>query len=540
MPRPGALAAAAIVAVLAVSVAAPSLRYGFVYDDEAVVLQRRPFWELGLRPFLESRPWGTGRHLTAVSLDLDRLNNGRLPPPGTPPDPLPFHRTNIGLYALLCVLVMGLLRRVGLAPAAALAGAGVFAVHPVHVDAVAWIVGRGELLAALGVVAAVVVAIRPPQRLGARSGLAIAASVFALALAGLHAKENAVVLPLLLLAARLTLGPRVAILPGLTGSGLAFAVWGMQILPRMAAFPKPQFVDNPLIYAPFLERFPKAMEVLARYAALLVWPHPLLPDRSWAQTDPGLVTGWIATAGWIAAAAVTWGLRRRAPRMALALAWFPAAFAVTANVVHPIGLLMAERLLLLPSVSIALLAGLTWERIARTPASTRAAATAAALVVAVFFGLFRSRASVWASPEVYFTAVAAAAPRSAKAQYDAGQWHTRVGRSEQAEAAYARALAIDPTLTRAAQYLAESMARRGDASAGAEVYLKYLEQVPNDAGAAKNATRLLLQAGRYAEGVRMAQRLVALKPGDPDALEALVTAEAVAARPAPLPPPVSP
>ena len=79
MPRPGALAAAALVAVLAVSVAAPSLRYGFVYDDEAVVLQRKPFWEFGLREFLESRPWGTGRHLTALSLDADRLAQGTVP-----------------------------------------------------------------------------------------------------------------------------------------------------------------------------------------------------------------------------------------------------------------------------------------------------------------------------------------------------------------------------------------------------------------------------------------------------------------------------
>ena len=334
MRRPGALAAALLVAALAVSVAAPALRYGFLYDDEAVVLERKPFWTLGLREFLDSRPWGSGRHLTAVSLDLDRR--------GEPPDPLPFHRTNLLLSALLSVLVLALLSRLGLSTAASAAGAAIFAVHPVHVDSVVWIVGRAELLATLGVVAAVLLAIRPlPEHSGepdatAGRALVVGAGTFALAFAAVHAKENALVLPLLLVLARFFLGSRVAIVPALAGSGLAIALWAAQTATRLGTLQQPQFVDNPLVYAPLLERIPKALDVLGRYAALTLWPHPLLPERSFAQTDPGLAEGWIATLAWAGAAALVWNLRRRAPRAAFALAWFPAAFAVTANVVSAI------------------------------------------------------------------------------------------------------------------------------------------------------------------------------------------------------------
>jgi tetratricopeptide (TPR) repeat protein len=526
MPRPGALAAAALVAVLAVSVAAPSLRYGFVYDDEAVVLERKPFWEFGPAGFLESRPWGTGRHLTAVSLDLDRLA-GRVPG-GT--DPAPFHRTNLLLSALLSVLVLALLSRVGLSPAAALAGAALFAVHPVHVDSVAWIVGRAELLTALGVVGAVLLAIRPDEDRAKRRPLAVAAGTALLAFGALHSKENALVLPLLLLLARFFLGPRVALAPALAGSAVAIALWGMLIVPRMSGFAQPQFVDNPLVYAPFLERVPKALAILWNYAWLTVWPHPLLPDRSWAQTDPGLLEGWIAAAAWIGAAALAWRMRHRAPRAAFAAAWFPAAFTITANVASPIGLLMAERLMLLPSVSAALLAGLAFERFATTPVRSRVAVVATTVVVSAFFLAFQSRAAVWESNDVYFAASAAASPRSAKAWYDLGNWQLRSGRRLEAEAAYERALAIVPSLSRAAQYLAESKAKRGDAAGGAEVYLKYLETTPDDAGAVKNTARLLLQAGRMEDAERMAQRLVELKPGDADAIESLVSVQAVAKR----------
>ena len=87
-----------------------------------------------------------------------------------------------------------------------------------------------------------------------------------------------------------------------------------------------------------------------------------------------------------------------------------------------------------------------------------------------------------------------------------------------------------PSLTKAAQYLAESRGKRGDAAGGAEVYLAYLQTTPEDAGAVKNATRLLLQAGRNDEALRMARRLVELKPGDADALDSLVTVEAVVRR----------
>lgn len=527
MRRSGSLAAATLVALLSVAllsvaVAAPTLRYGFVYDDEAVVVERTPFWEEGLAAFVKSRHWGSGRHATLVSLDLDRLWSGTVP--------LPFHATNIALSALLSVSILFFALRLGLGLAGATAAAALFAVHPTHVDAVASIVGRAELLAALGVVGALLLAIRPstsspPRHVTVLVGTAVLATV------AFHAKESALCLLPLLLLARLLLGSRVAVVPALAGGGLALVTLLAVTANAAGSIETPEFVDNPLAYDSFVERLPKALAVLVDYARLTVWPHPLLPDRSFAATDPGLTAGWIATAAWLAIAAGVWGLRRRAPLAALAMAWFPLAFAVSGNVAFPIGTIMAERLLLLPSLSACLLAGLLVDRFGAPGEPRRVPAAAMVLLlVAVFFVQFRSRASVWESADTYFPASAAASPRSAKAAYDHGLYLLKQKRREEAEAELARALSIRPAFTRASFHLAESLAARGANAEGAAVYTNFLATTPNDTGAMKNLARLLLKAGRPAEAMSWARRLVEVAPEDPGAVSTLVSVEAAVKR----------
>ncbi len=65
------------------------------------------------------------------------------------PEPAGWHVTNIILHAGVCILVFGLLRRLELSAAAAFSVALVFAVHPVHVECVAWITGFPDMLFSL-------------------------------------------------------------------------------------------------------------------------------------------------------------------------------------------------------------------------------------------------------------------------------------------------------------------------------------------------------------------------------------------------------
>ena len=138
---------------VAVMVAAPSLLNGFAYDDLPLVVENArittllPPWEYFTQSY-----WPAGglyRPLTVSILALQwKLGGGA---------PWIFHATNMALHALVTGLVFLLARRL-MAPAWAATAAILFAVHPVHVEAVANVVGISELLCSAFVLGAVLLA----------------------------------------------------------------------------------------------------------------------------------------------------------------------------------------------------------------------------------------------------------------------------------------------------------------------------------------------------------------------------------------------
>src|SRR6266540_6952720 len=132
------------------------------------------------------------------------------------PAPIPFHAVNVLFHAATTALVVLLARRIlaTIAPARAAAGALgaglLFAVHPAHVEAIAPLVGRADLLAAALGLAALRLALapRPCRRIGAASALLAAAML---------CKETAAAVPLLyvVVAALLPAAAGLAARPGL-------------------------------------------------------------------------------------------------------------------------------------------------------------------------------------------------------------------------------------------------------------------------------------------------------------------------------------
>lgn len=116
-----------------------------------------------------------------------------------------FHLQNVLWHAATSYLVFLVLANLVRHRRAALLGALLFAVHPLHVESVAWIAGRKELLSGFFLFLAWLLALRAEER-GRGPYLATALASFFVAC---FAKASAVVLPLLLLAAALLL-PRYA------------------------------------------------------------------------------------------------------------------------------------------------------------------------------------------------------------------------------------------------------------------------------------------------------------------------------------------
>jgi len=505
------LVGAALLVVITWEVNAATFDYGFVYDDHANIVERAPAWEEGWATFFTTRHWGAGRHAVLLSYDLDR---------SAPPAPGRFHVTNTVLAAAAAVLVHALALALGIGSLGAFAAGALFAVHPLHVDAVVAIAGRAELMAAIGVLGCLLLHMR-----GYRPrpfGLPLACVLFVVALAS---KESAACLLVLLILHDVVLAPDHrwrSLLPAYVAYGVTFAAWLLFSLANLQTLAPIAFVDNPLASLPAAERVARAAQVLGDYFELTVWPRDLRPDRSFAVTSTSLAIGIGATLAWLAGLAACWMWRARAPRAVFALAWFPVAFAATSNIAFPIGTIMSERLAYLPSVGPCLLVGLLVDRLS-APTRVRWLATASALtlVCTVLAFAYTARARVWSSDGHYHEMAAAESPTSAKAHLNLGLWRARASDPEGARRSFARALSIHPGFDRAAYHLAGVLVKGGHDDDAADVYRAYLRVAPADTGALSQLLAIEVRLADTARATATARRLVELEPDNQGYVAAL-------------------
>jgi tetratricopeptide (TPR) repeat protein len=187
------------------------------------------------------------------------------------------------------------------------------------------------------------------RRSGWLAGLAAATTL------GVLSKESAVVLPGVILLYELAISRRLhALLWGCAATIVPIAAMLWQRSLVLAASPAAEFpfVDNPIAGADFWTGRLTAIQVLARYLWLTVWPVKLSADYSYSAIPlaHGSLQDWIA---WVAVAVILcavgfafWWNR---------LVFFFACFGFlnllpASNLLFPIGTIMAERLLYLPLV----------------------------------------------------------------------------------------------------------------------------------------------------------------------------------------------
>jgi hypothetical protein len=415
--------------VLAVAIASSvtAVRGGFVYDDVPVVRDDARLRSLGNLPALVSAPYWSGdfadriyRPLTTASFAVDwAIGRG---------SPVVFHAVNVALHLAVTALVLLL--------AGALLGRGAvvaalwFAVHPVHVEAFAPIVGRSELLAALGYVAAVLSyaaesRAAPPG--GSRRGL-LSLVVLAGAATAFGAKEHALTLPGMLLLAdawtarssgrpfRTVLRSHALLWCGVVALAAGYLAARGAILGTVFGGGA---VAVGLEGSSWSDRLAVMLPAFLQWGRLLVFPVRLSADYAPDQFVPSTALDAAHVAGALLVAGVAvaaWRLRRRVPGFTIGVVWFVVVAGVAANLAFPTGVLIGERLLYLPSVGAALALGALWERL---PAH-RAVWPATALVVTLFAVRSLERIPVWRSSERFLAARVSDAPRSYRTHWELG------------------------------------------------------------------------------------------------------------------------
>jgi hypothetical protein len=450
-PARSVLLAAALCAFTA-ALFANSLSNGFAHDDGPLILKNPFLLDLGnLGRFFRSDYWaptlvsGLYRPLVTSSYAVDVAIGGL--------EPLGFHVVNVALHAGVSVLVLLLLLRLVGDVALATATAFLFAAHAVHTEVVANVTaGRPELMAAFALLLSL------HAHLSGRRLAALTAF-----LAALLCKESAVawigvvfltdlvygepgqrlsrIRVRRVLRERLlrVYGPYAAVL--LVAVGIRLLALGIE-----PALPPPRILDNPLAPLPAPWRAVNAVAVLGRYGWLLLFPLRLSYDYSWAEIplltagDPRLALVLAGAAGFGAALAVAW---RRSPDLFYALGFSLVTLSPVSNLVLPIGTIMAERLLYLPSVGFCLGLALGLRRLAGALFASRARAFAVltGLVVALHGLRAVERNTDWRSEDAIWLHDVEVVPRSARAQSNAGAALERQGRCAEALPRFEAAIA---------------------------------------------------------------------------------------------------
>lgn len=419
-----------LVGVLAVAVYANSLGNQFAYDDVHIVVNNsdiqswetlpgaliRPYW-----PFQAGQALGLWRPVTTAAFGLQYMAGGG--------SPLLFHAVNVAAHAAASLLVLALLLEL-MSPAAALVGGVLFAVHPVHVESVANVVGFAELASTAAILAACLLHVRG----GPSTAWGRAMLIGLLYAVGFGAKESAVTLPgliFLLDAARERIA--VADLRGYVRRRwrlyvtLALVAVGMlaaryTVLGRIASPLGP--LGGDLLYE--IPRIWTLAEVWLHYVRLWVLPLDLSSDYS-PDVIP-ISLGWHAanTVGVLLSLSILvlamYAWRRRAMAKgvdtsraaAFGVIWFVIAISPISNTLFLSGVLLAERTLYLPSVGLAAATGWLFVRMAQS----RPTAIRVAFVAVVFLAAVRSwtRNPVWHDNQTNLSALVRDYPQAGRSQ----------------------------------------------------------------------------------------------------------------------------
>lgn len=363
------------------------------------------------------------------------------------------HAMNVLYQALTAVFVWLLARRLLRAlprgEAGALVAALFFAVHPLHTESVNWVTGRSDVLATLFLLPALLAILRWRDH----GSIVALLGAFVFSLLAMMAKEVAIT-GVLLAPLLLGLAPAPPAAPPptraarwITWLGALVAFGGAAAL---YASLRMQAGSDVLGAEPgtLVEIGIRVLRAAGYYALKLFWPWPQVHFVPWSTVPQWPAALAVLGAG-LALVAACFGWLRGAARalLVLALGWIAVtlapAFAVVVTGVASTP--VAERYLYLPSVGLALWAGLMWCRWREASASGRLPVITAALVLGALAAATLARGWVWASDLRLWSDAAGKIGDHAVPLIEVGKVRMLSGADQAAEEAFRRALEVADT-----------------------------------------------------------------------------------------------
>lgn len=507
----------------ALLVYANSLGGGFVWADHTVIGDERailgtasdwsraftqPLWD-----FTGSdSPGGYFRPIAAASYTIDHAIWGK--------NPFGYHLTNVLLHAFISLfLFLALARALPSLPAALIAGL-LFATHPVHTEAVAWISGRTGLLAALGMCASLFFFLESERRPGF---FWISLLFF---LFGLGSKESAVLTPILLFLAVWAKNGRISLVPykRLVPYGVLAVVY---IFYRQWALGG--IGTGSAVSIPLSSLLPTMLRVLGGYLRILLLPIGLHTNDaisvSQSVFDPRAFFSIAAIAGFVWSALKYGGERRT---VVFGVLWTGVALLPFLNLV-PLLHFRAERLLYLPSVGFVIVIAAAIDRwaprlagkavFARVPISV----LAGGVLALILGGMTMSRNTLWKDDRTLFEDTIRKSPYAPEAQYMLGYDAYQKGNYTEAVQYFSESLRMDPNAIAflptpwALANLGYAFQKLGDAASATRAFQNALQIFPGMERAEFGLALAMQSLGEPDQAITIYQSILARIPDHEDA-----------------------
>jgi len=386
------------------------------------------------------------------------------------------HLVNAGLHIVTTVLLFLLLVRMTQAVWRSAFVAFVFGFHPLHVESVAWVAERKDVLSGLFCVltlwAYVYYIARPMWQRHV-----LMAAVFAI---GLTAKSMLVTLPLLMLCLDfwpLRRWSPAAVLEKIPLLLLAAAVSIVTFMSQRSAG-----ATSPLGETSLFDGAANAVISYGVYIRQTMWPANLSAFYPWAT--PNVLTAFVTGVLLIAAVVICLRLRSTRPYLLSGYLWFLISLLPVIGIV-PFGLhAHADRYMYLPLIGLAM--AIAWSAGAFVEARPQARQTVAWIVVA------------------------ACGILSVLTWRQIGYWKTT-------QIVFERALAVTPANPVAHEALGMIARQSGDLDTAVGHYQQAVQLWPRFGDAFSELGEALIAKGQPAEAVPYLQQAVALQPASPEA-----------------------
>jgi tetratricopeptide (TPR) repeat protein len=442
------------------------------------------------------------------------------------------HLTNLWLHALSALLLFAVLKRMTGARWPSAAVAFLFALHPLHVESVAWVAERKDVLSAFFWMLTLACYVRYVERPGVGRYLTVLLAF----LLGLMAKPMVVTLPFVLLLLDVwPLRRNARLWPGKAQLLEKLPLFAMAAVASAVTFLAQRYggAVAPLAGIPLPLRLENALVSYLLYIRDLFWPAGLAVLYPQTPSLPAIeVLAAIVVLGGISML-VVWQFRAR-PYLAVGWCWYLGTLVPVIGLVQVGSQSRADRYTYIPMVGLSLM--LAWaaaELVERWPRARLAMLAGAGLAMAAMVAVAWFQIQYWANSETLIRRALAVTSGNFIMHNNLSDYYLGQKRNDEARVEAAAALAIDPNYLEAHLHLATALNRLGNPQDAETEYRRALELRPQGEllfEAHSGLSEVLAAQQRADEALLQAQLAVQAEPDNLDGRFNLGTALAAMGR----------